>query len=394
MKLQSSKAPKQQRLKQVATNLYKSDRTGLYYGLIKKGGRQYKESFRTDKLLLARRRLEDFRHKIDRLKSMDAKKLSFSEYNDNGELIGGVAKDWIDFVGTQIEPSTKDRYLGSIKQLHRFFRGLTVAAIDRQKVEKWAECRSAERSIRTFKKDLEALRRIFEYAIDHGLVLDNPTLKIEPRKPHKKVIEIPSRKNFERLLETMRSNRGHRSADLAELLRVSGCRQSEIVGNTKYGKAPMFWRDVDFVRKMFTVTRSKNHEPRYVPIFPAMEKFLHELLARLPSAPDSNDRIIPIRSAKKSIETACRKLGLPKFGHHTCRHVFVTEAIENGVDYKAIAEWVGHQDGGILIGKTYGHLRNEHSVAMAQKMIPQVCIEEPLPNVIQSTVTGVIHDEN
>lgn len=33
-----------------------------------------------------------------------------------------------------------------------------------------------------------------------------------------------------------------------------------------------------------------------------------------------------------------------------------------------IAEWVGHQDGGILIGRVYGHLANEHPQRMAQRL--------------------------
>ena len=38
------------------------------------------------------------------------------------------------------------------------------------------------------------------------------------------------------------------------------------------------------------------------------------------------------------------------------------------MDFKAIAGWLGHKDGGVLAAKTYGHLRNEHSAAMAQRM--------------------------
>jgi len=31
-------------------------------------------------------------------------------------------------------------------------------------------------------------------------------------------------------------------------------------------------------------------------------------------------------------------------------------------------QWVGHKDGGILIGKVYGHLSNEHAQAQAARM--------------------------
>ena len=48
--------------------------------------------------------------------------------------------------------------------------------------------------------------------------------------------------------------------------------------------------------------------------------------------------------------------------------VAVSNAIEAGVDFKVIASWVGHKDGGVLVAKTYGHLRDTHSFDMAKRM--------------------------
>ncbi len=31
-----------------------------------------------------------------------------------------------------------------------------------------------------------------------------------------------------------------------------------------------------------------------------------------------------------------------------------------GIDFMTIAVWLGHKDGGILVGKVYGHLLDEH----------------------------------
>jgi hypothetical protein len=31
-----------------------------------------------------------------------------------------------------------------------------------------------------------------------------------------------------------------------------------------------------------------------------------------------------------------------------------------GIDFMTIAAWLGHRDGGILVGKVYGHLLDEH----------------------------------
>ena len=39
-----------------------------------------------------------------------------------------------------------------------------------------------------------------------------------------------------------------------------------------------------------------------------------------------------------------------------------------GIDFMTIASWLGHKDGGILIGKVYGHLLDEHRQKMAAKL--------------------------
>ena len=40
----------------------------------------------------------------------------------------------------------------------------------------------------------------------------------------------------------------------------------------------------------------------------------------------------------------------------------------SGIDFMTIAAWVGHKDGGVLIGKVYGHLANEHRKAMGERL--------------------------
>ena len=60
------------------------------------------------------------------------------------------------------------------------------------------------------------------------------------------------------------------------------------------------------------------------------------------------------------------KLG--DFGFHDCRHHFISMCVMSGVDFMTIASWAGHRDGGVLIGKVYGHLANEHRKAMAERV--------------------------
>ena len=62
------------------------------------------------------------------------------------------------------------------------------------------------------------------------------------------------------------------------------------------------------------------------------------------------------------------KTQVGRFTHHDLRHYFTTDAIKRGVDIPTIAKWLGHKDGGALLMKTYSHLLQDHSRAMAKKL--------------------------
>jgi integrase len=155
-------------------------------------------------------------------------------------------------------------------------------------------------------------------------------------------------------------------ADLVEFLTYSGARVDE--GNSS------LWRDVNFepyVMPAFkapagtiTINGTKSlTSQRTIPMLPPLRDFLKRLHAE--KNPKPEDRIIPIKSARKCLQTACKKLGFPIFTHHDFRHLFATTCIEAGVPIPTIAAWLGHNDGGVLAMKTYGHLRQAHSFDMA-----------------------------
>ena len=47
---------------------------------------------------------------------------------------------------------------------------------------------------------------------------------------------------------------------------------------------------------------------------------------------------------------------------------------------------LGHKDGGVLVARTYGHLRNEHSAAVAKRIVFDATEvpPEPVPNSDQA----------
>ena len=59
---------------------------------------------------------------------------------------------------------------------------------------------------------------------------------------------------------------------------------------------------------------------------------------------------------------------LPWFGFHDLRHMFASRCVMAGIDFMTVAAWLGHSDGGILVGRVYGHLCDTHKKAAAQKL--------------------------
>ena len=68
------------------------------------------------------------------------------------------------------------------------------------------------------------------------------------------------------------------------------------------------------------------------------------------------------------MDRAAKRVGFARITHHDLRHLFATRCIEAGVDIPTVSRWLGHKDGGALAMKVYGHLRDQHSSEMAQKV--------------------------
>ena len=92
------------------------------------------------------------------------------------------------------------------------------------------------------------------------------------------------------------------------------------------------------------------------------------ILDHLRTAAAGCDLVLPQAEAKRSLQTACRRADLPRLSHHDFRHLFATRCVQSGVDIPTVARWLGHQDGGALLGKTYFHLVDEHSRKMAARV--------------------------
>jgi integrase len=359
------------RFKKVGPNLYR-DAAGRYYLLVKKSGKQFRRSLKTNDPALAKRRLREFMDRAGQL-SKDGTHSSIRFEN--------LAERWLASKKAELKASSAYRRQSVLKQLTPFFRGRLVRAIGASEFEAWKTQRGARLSARSWNIDVETLKQIFDYAQNILRVLiDNPARHLKRKKQPRPGIAIPSKEQFRAVLEELRN--GHRAtgeaADFVEFLGYSGMRQGEA--------HQVRWRDINYDLATVLITGgehgTKNYEARTIPLFGPLRRLVESIRER--KRPLSEDAVIfDIRDARLQLMRACKRLGFPRFGHHTMRHFFCSNAIESGCDFKVVAEWLGHKDGGVLVAMTYGHLRSEHSAAMAKRITFDAIGEKPIVNVVE-----------
>ena len=124
---------------------------------------------------------------------------------------------------------------------------------------------------------------------------------------------------------------------------------------------------IDQASGRITLYRKKTDVGYMIPIFPQLKALIERFSEE--GKIGTGQQVFCVKDPKKALDAACKRLKLPHFSSRALRRCFVTKAIELGVDFKTVSAWQGHRDGGVLIAKTYSHLRNEHSDNMAKKLI-------------------------
>lgn len=114
--------------------------------------------------------------------------------------------------------------------------------------------------------------------------------------------------------------------------------------------------------------RHKTLQGFAVPIYPQLQPLLRRLRDERLKGSLNAEKVFRIKDAKKALAGACKRLNMPKYTQRSLRRMFISRAIELGVDVKVIAEWQAHRDGGKLILDTYSHVSPKHSARMAKLM--------------------------
>ena len=365
MKNSANKSPNKSWEKTNVQNLVRH-KSGRYYARTFGNNKEIWKSLRTDHFSVAKARLAEFlrehREKQAAVANHSSAKMTFDE------ALAIHLQNQTDDV--TIKPTTRHYWKQVFTSLLKSWPGLAereVRRITKTDCTEWARRFRKVASSTRYNNTIAGLRHVFDVAIEAGIIYGNPATKLERVPVRPKQLTLPSRAEFLQLVETVERAGAWCSRDCADFLRglaFTGCRKGEA--------AEMRWRDLDFAAGEIVVrgdpeTGTKNWTVRRLPMIPdaraLFERMHSERIAESP-----NEKVFRVNEAQKAIDSAARKLGVPRITHHDLRHLFATVGIEAGIDIPTISRWLGHKDGGALAMKTYGHLRREHSLAQAQKM--------------------------
>jgi integrase/recombinase XerC len=204
---------------------------------------------------------------------------------------------------------------------------------------------------------LAAVRSLYRWLAQEGVVEQNPAKLVSTPRPAKKLPRVPTIEEINSMLDGKMpevASFPERDRLLFELLYGCGIRNSELVG--------INLDDISMSNEAILI-RGKGKKERYVPFggsaLAALAAYLpwrQQLLATLKNKKSAPGKFVTAllinqrggrlttRSVGRIVKRIATAKGLsPEVHPHTLRHAFGTHMLEEGADLRAIQELLGHE---------------------------------------------------
>jgi integrase len=280
-------------------------------------------------------------------------------------------------------PSTRKSERLGVGYWKNHLGAVQLKRINAPMVKAYFESRLAKGlSARTINIELVVFNAVMKFAVDRGIISDFPHVSRLPQKPPPKR-PLLSAEEIGRLLAACTPKVTKNSELLKFYIRflvLTGAREKEALR--------VQWDDVDLANRQVTIGASgdsKSGHYRRVNMTSELGALVVEMSEnRQPDSsflfpsPQRDPKDIHARSLRESFRLVRQKARLPRVGFHDLRHFFASQCVMSGCDFMTISQWLGHQDGGILVGRVYGHLSDQHRSRMADGL----SILKPPANVV------------
>ena len=230
------------------------------------------------------------------------------------------------------------------------------------------------KSSHSMARRISGLKSFFNYLNFENIRKDDPTDLIETPKLGRKLPEVLSVLEVEKLFSTISVSepQGHRNIAIAETLYGSGLRVSELVNLTI---SSLFFKE-NIIKVI-----GKGNKQRLVPLGEyakrCIEVYLkHRSIGKI--HPLHSDVLFLNRNGKQltraMIFTLIKKYGKQAqinktISPHTLRHSFATHLLENGADLRTIQVMMGHES--ITTTEIYTHLDTKYLKSVMKNFHPR-----------------------
>jgi len=220
-----------------------------------------------------------------------------------------------------------------VRVFNRAFGDEPFEEVRRDSLERFfQERRAAGIKTSTCNRNRSALRVIFAWAVERGIVEESPVRLIRKFKERPRQGIALTAEEFSALLMAAAP---HLKAYLLALLWTGGRRTETI-------RLRWRWFDPSVPCLTFVQEHTKGKKTRTVPV---PDPLLRALLALPRGAPDA--RIFTyegreVESMRSAMRSACRRAGLPSIGWHVLRRTFASLASDNGMPLQDLQELMGH----------------------------------------------------
>lgn len=229
------------------------------------------------------------------------------------------------------------------------------------------------KSSATVSRSLASIKGFFHYLLNQNVVEENPALHVTAEKTEKKLPQVLTGKEVERLLAQPKCNdmKGYRDKAMLELLYATGIRVTELIS--------LNITDVNLAGN-FIRCESKGKE-RVIPLYPAavdaLAVYMQNIRPKMIANMDEQALFVNVSGDRMSrqgfwkiVKSYQEKAEIDKdITPHTLRHSFATHLLENGADLHAIQEMMGHSD--ISSTQVYAQLVKQHLKTVYNKAHPK-----------------------
>jgi len=324
-------------------------------------GRRYRLSLHTTSRREAQRRLKDLFQKVKAGRYAEA-----GEQNDVKLVLGPEPITCRDFFIQYLKIGEREKssstHLVDQYRLQAFLRWLVGKGIlylhdvTTQNIEAYLSDFARTRTRSTVNRELQLIKACFRRARQLGHIKEDPASALNKIKVPRKEMRTLARKEIEKLL---------RVCDDFWMPRIMGALHT---GLRKGEYVNLQVLDVDFELNIMKVVnrsdseRTKNAEPRYLPIDHELRPFLHDLC----KDKKSSDHVFSSRSGNRfdaralltQVKALFKKAGIEGANFHTFRHTYISQLAMTGLDPLTLQELAGHKD--IATTRRYLHFSPEH----------------------------------